>query len=134
MVVENDPDFKSMLESVYSRSEIFSLVASFDCIENFAQEAMHHRANAAWFPELLVLDVMSSRDLRMDSATFVCALRTAGIHFATLLISSMDFGALLRVLRKTHSRGWVSVQKSSKLSEAEIIESSIAVCAEMRNV
>jgi len=59
------------------------------------------------------------------------ALRAEGLKFATLFVSSMEFGALLRVLRKSHPHGWSSLQKTSRLSEQEVIEAALAACSEM---
>jgi hypothetical protein len=59
------------------------------------------------------------------------ALRAEGLQFATLLISSMEFGALLRVLRKSQAMGWAALQKTSRLTEQDIIESAKAVCSEL---
>jgi hypothetical protein len=45
----------------------------------------------------------------------------------------MEFGALLRVLRKSHPEGWAVLQKTSRLSEQNIIEAAIAVCNELKS-
>jgi hypothetical protein len=45
----------------------------------------------------------------------------------------MDFGALIRVLRKSHPIGWAALQKTSRLTEQDIIESALAVCSEMNS-
>jgi hypothetical protein len=63
----------------------------------------------------------------------VSALRFEGLSFATLFVSSMDFGALIRVLRKSHPIGWAALQKTSRLTEQDIIESALAVCREMNS-
>jgi hypothetical protein len=60
-------------------------------------------------------------------------LRAEGLNFATLFISSMDFGALLRVLRKSHPHGWSSLQKTSLLTEQNIIEAARDACSEMKS-
>jgi hypothetical protein len=74
---------------------------------------------------------MSSTDPRAESASFMSALRTEGLNFATLFVSSMEFGALLRVLRKSHPFGWSSLQKTSRLSEQDVIEAALASYSEM---
>jgi hypothetical protein len=84
-----------------------------------------------WIPELLVVDVMSSTNPRSESASFMSALRAEGLIFATLFVSSMEFGALLRVLRKSHPQGWAALHKNSRLTEHDVIEAAIAACSEM---
>jgi hypothetical protein len=81
----------------------------------------------------MVVDVMSSSDPRTESTSLMSALRSEGLNFATLFVSSMEFGALLRVLRKSHPEGWAVLQKTSRLSEQNIIEAAIAVCNELKS-
>jgi hypothetical protein len=45
----------------------------------------------------------------------------------------MDFGMLIRVLRRSHPLGWAGLQKTSRLTEQNIIESALAVCSEMNS-
>jgi len=131
MVIENDTDFLELLNGIFERSELFDLVDSFSSIEEFGVALLQHKPLASWIPELMVVDVMSSSDTRVEGASFMSALRAEGLSFATLLVSSMDFGALLRVLRKSHSHGWASLQKSSRLTEQDVIDAAIAARNEM---
>jgi hypothetical protein len=131
MVIENDDDFRELLNGIFERSELFDLVGSYGSIEEFGVALLQHKPLASWIPGLMVVDVMSSDDPRSESATFMSALRSEGLNFATLFVSSMEFGALIRVLRKSHPIGWATLQKNSRLTEQNIIESSIAVCSEM---
>lgn len=130
-IIENDPDFRELLNGIFERSEMFDLVGSYDSIEAFGAEMLKHKPFNSWFPQLMVVDVMSSSDPRVEGASFMSALRTEGLQFATLLISSMEFGALLRVLRKSQANGWAALQKTSRLTEQDIIESAKAVCNEL---
>jgi hypothetical protein len=131
MVIENDTDFLELLNGIFERSELFDLVGSFSSIEEFSVAVLQHKPLASWMPELMVVDVMSSGDPRSESASFMSALRAEGLSFATLFVSSMEFGALTRVLRKSHPIGWAALQKTSRLTEQNIIESAIAVCSEL---
>ena len=133
MVIENDSDFRALLDGIFERSELFNLVGSYNSIEEFGSEMLKNRPFNTWFPQLMVVDVMSSTDPRAESASFMSALRTEGLNFATLFVSSMEFGALLRVLRKSHPFGWSSLQKSSRLTEKEVIEAALASCSEMES-
>ena len=133
MVIENDPDFRELLNGVFERSELFDLVGSFNSVEAYGAEMLKNKPFNSWLPQLLVVDVMSSKDPRSESASFMSALRAEGLNFATLFVSSMEFGALLRVLRKSHPFGWSSLQKSSRLTEKEVIEAALASCSEMES-
>jgi hypothetical protein len=132
-VIENDADFRQLLNGIFERSELFKLVGSYESIEAFGADMLKNRPFDSWFPQLMVVDVMSSTDPGLEGASFMSALRAEGLQFATLLVSSMDFGALLRVLRKSHPFGWSSLQKSSRLTEKEVIEAALASCSEMES-
>ena len=133
MIIEDDPDFRELLESIFERSELFNLVGSFDSVEAYGAEMLKNKPYVSWLPQLLVVDVMSSKDPRQESASLISALRSEGLRFATLFVSSMDFGALLRVLRKSHPQGWSSLQKTSRLTEQDIVEAAVSAFNEMRS-
>ena len=133
MVIENDADFRALLVGIFERSELFDLVGSYDSIEGFGAALLQNKPFAEWIPELMVVDVMSSSDPRTESTSLMSALRSEGLNFATIFVSSMEFGALLRVLRKSHPEGWAVLQKTSRLSEQDIIEVAIAVCNELKS-
>lgn len=134
MIIENDDDFRALLNGVFERSDAFELLGSFGSIEEFGVALLQHKPIKSWVPELMVVDVMSSVDTRVEGASFMSALRAEGLTFATLLVSSMDFGALLRVLRKTHAHGWSALQKTSHLTEHNILDAAKAACAELKSV
>ena len=133
MVIENDADFRALLDGIFERSELFDLVGSYNSIEEFGSEMLRNKPFNTWFPQLMVVDVMSSTDPRLEGASFMSALRAEGLQFATLLVSSMEFGALLRVLRKSHPQGWAVLQKNSRLTEQNVIEAALDACGEMRS-
>ena len=132
MIIENDDDFRELLNGVFERSDLFNLVGSFASIEEFGVALLQHKPIASWMPELMVVDVMSSTDTRVEGASFMSALRAEGLTFATLLVSSMEFGALLRVLRRSHPHGWSALQKTSQLTESNILDAAAAACDELR--
>jgi len=132
MIIENDDDFRELLNGVFERSELFNLVGSFASIEEFGVALLQHKPIASWMPELMVVDVMSSTDTRVEGASFMSALRAEGLTFATLLVSSMEFGALLRVLRRSHPHGWSALQKTSHLTESNILDAAAAACDELK--
>jgi hypothetical protein len=117
MVIENDDDFRGLLNGVFERSEQFVLVKSFGSLEDFG-----------------VADVMSSVNPRVECTSYISALRDEGLVFASLFVSSMNFGALLRVLRKKHPKGWGVLQKNSKLSEKAILDAAFETYADLVSV
>jgi response regulator of citrate/malate metabolism len=131
IVIENDTDFRELLNDVFERSELFDLVGSFDSVEEFGAEILKYKPFDSWLPQLLVVDVMSSKDPRQESASFISALRAEGFNFATLFVSSMQCGSLLRVLRKSHPHGWSSLQKTSRLTEQDIVEAAVSALNEL---
>mgnify|MGYP003884758571 FL=1 len=133
MIIENDSDFRELLNGIFERSENFELVGSYVSIEEFAVALLQHKPETEWLPQLMVVDVLSSNDPRVEGASFMSALRAEGLNFATLLVSSMDFGALLRVLRKSHPNGWATLQKTSRLTEDQVIEAASTAVSEMLN-
>ena len=133
MVIENDGDFRELLNGIFERSELFELVGSYESLEEFGIALTQNRSNSAWIPQLMVVDVLSSSDPRVEGASLMSALRAEGLNFATLLVSSMDFGSLLRVLRKSHPKGWAALQKTSRLNEEQIIGAAKDVIGEMVN-
>ena len=134
MIIEDDRDFRELLEGIFERSELFDLVGSFNSVEAYGAEMLKNKPYVSWLPQLLVVDVMSSKDPRQESASFISALRSEGLRFATLFVSSMDFGALLRVLRKSHPHGWSSLQKTSRLTEQDIVEAAVSAFNELRSI
>jgi hypothetical protein len=77
---------------------------------------------------------MSSVDPRIECTSYISALRDEGLVFASLFVSSMNFGALLRVLRKKHPKGWGVLQKNSKLSEKAILDAAFETYADLVSV
>jgi len=130
-VIENDSDFRELLDGIFQRSEMFDLVGSYNSIEAFGADMLNNKPIEAWFSQLMVVDVMSSTDPRVEGASFMSALRAEGVQFATLLVSSMDFGSLLRVLRKSQAKGWAAIQKTSRLTEENVIEAALATYNEL---
>ena len=89
MVIENDDDFRALLNGIFERSELFNLVGSYNSIEEFGSEMLKNRPFNTWFPQLMVVDVMSSTDPGLEGASLMSALRAEGLQFATLLVSSI---------------------------------------------
>lgn len=124
MIIENDDDFRDLLNDIFELSEQFALRGSFSSIEEFCNLLLQQGLPENWIPQLLVADVLASVNPRIESASFLAALRDEGLNFAALFISSADFGSMLRVLRKKHPHGWGFVLKNSRLTERAILEAA----------
>ena len=134
MVIENDDDFRSLLSGIFARSEKFALVNSFSSIDDFADAMRQQNTPQSWLPQLLVADIMSGKDPRIECTGLILALRNEGLNFATLFITSMNFGSLIRILQKSHPKGWAILQKNSKLTESAILETAVLASSEMSEV
>lgn len=132
MVVENDTYYLELLESILKSSDAISSVISFTSIESFAREKNKQNDVVAWLPDVLVMDVMSSADIRFDGASYANAIRSDGARCAIVLISSMDTTNAIKVFRQTNPSGWRGLQKTSRLSSAEIIAAVIDADHEMK--
>ena len=136
MVVDDDPDFRSVLTEVFSVHNGFKVVKTFNSLEEFANSVPQNKDDAqAYLPNLLVLDVMASNTRsvvkshlsHLDGATVATMLRNAGLKFAVLLVSSMKshhfdlFG---------HRKNWEFLQKTSRLSPAQIVQHAHMALAE----
>lgn len=132
MVVENDVHFRELLESVLNSSDAISSVMLFDSVESFLREKNKQNDIVSWLPDVLVMDVMSSADIRFDGASYANALRSDGARCAVVLISSLDVSKVIKVFSQTNPGGWRALQKTSRLSSAEIIAAVIDAAEEMK--
>lgn len=132
MVVENDAYFRELLESVFKSSDAISSVMLFDSIESFAKEKNKQNDVVGWLPDVLVMDVMSSTDIRFDGASYANALRRDGARCAVVVISSIDASKVIKVFNEGSPGGWRALQKTSRLTSAEIIAAVIDAAQEMK--
>ena len=132
MFVEDDPHFAELLSAVFNSSEQIDLRASFKSIEDFVRTQASEAQLANWYPDVLVMDVMSGNDIRFDGATYANSLRTSGVRVGVVLVSSMVLGKILDVFRKTNPGGWRALQKTSRLKSEEIISAVLEAADEMR--
>jgi CheY-like chemotaxis protein len=133
MVVENDAHFRELLESVLKSSDAISSVMLFDSVESFAREKNKQNDVESWLPDILIMDVMSSADVRFDGASYANALRSDGARCAVVIISSIDVSKVIEVFNKNNPGGWRALQKTSRLSSEEIISAVIGAAQEMRS-
>jgi len=51
MVIENDTDFRELLNGVFERSELFDLVGSFNSVEAYGAEMLKNKPYVSWLPQ-----------------------------------------------------------------------------------
>jgi DNA-binding NarL/FixJ family response regulator len=124
MVIDDDPDFQTVLTEVFVIADGFEVVKSFNTLEQFTESIPeNHDAAQQYLADLVVIDVMSSGKTPgsanyVDGATVATFLRQAGLNFAVLLVSSMK-SHYFEVYG--HRKNWEFVRKSSRLSPEEIL-------------
>lgn len=134
MFVEDDIHFAELLLSMFQNSDRVDFRGNFESIEDFTQAQKMESSKGNWFPEVLVMDVMSSKDIRFDGATFVNALRSSGVRIGVVLVSSMPLGKIVEVFDKTNPGGWRALQKTSRLSSEEILDAVLGAAKDMRTL
>jgi DNA-binding response OmpR family regulator len=132
MFVEDDPHFAELLSAVFQTSEQIDLRASFKSIEDFVRAQASEAQSGNWYPDVLVMDVMSGADIRFDGATYANSLRSSGVRVGVVLVSSMVLGKIVEVFRNTNPGGWRTLQKTSRLKSEEIISAVLEAEDEMR--
>ena len=132
MFVEDDPHFAELLSVVFQNSDQIDLRASFGSVEDFVRAQASETQLGDWYPDVLVMDVMSGNDIRFDGATYANSLRSSGVRVGVVLVSSMVLGKILDVFRKTNPGGWRALQKTSRLKSEEIISAVLEAADEMR--
>ena len=133
MVVEDDIHYRELLKSILESSDEISSVVLFDSVESFAKEKNKQNDVVDWMPNVLIMDVMSSADIRFDGASYANALRSVGARCAVVLISSIDVSKVIQVFNENNPGGWRALQKTSRLGSAEIITAVIDAAREMKN-
>lgn len=128
-VVEDDPQFAELLTDVLKGSKEIHLDGVYESLEDFVNSRSLSEVN--WLPDVLVIDVLSSKDTRFDGATFANALRTSGNKVGVVLMSSMPLDRVIKSFRKVNPLGWRWIQKSSRLLPEQILNAIFAAADEM---
>lgn len=128
-VVEDDPQFAELLADVLRSSKEIRLEGIYECLEDFVNSRSLSEVN--WLPDVLVIDVLSSKDIRFDGASFANALRTSGNKVGVVLMSSMPLDRVIKSFRTATPLGWRGLQKSSRLSPEQILNAVFEVADEM---
>lgn len=131
-VVEDDPQFAELLADVLKGSKEIHLDSVYESLEDFVNSQSLSEGN--WLPDVLVIDVLSSKDSRFDGASFANALRTSGNKVGVVLMSSMPLDRVVKSFRKVNPLGWRGLQKSSRLLPEQILNAIFEAADEMAGV
>ena len=140
-ILEDDPYFMDLLVEVFEKSGKFEVQAKFSNIEELVKEIplfmsrMHSHPEE--YPDLLCLDILAvpASDFGTDAingANVSLYIKKAGINIAVLLISSIKSENLQLLLGQNFS-GYMFLQKTSRITDSEIIEMALKSIESMRS-
>ena len=140
VILEDDPYFMDLLVDVFDKSGKFSVIAKFTNIEELVKAApnfmLRFENHQEEFPDLLCLDILTgpASDFGSDAlngASVSLYLKKMGIKIAVLLISSIK-SENLQELIGTKFPGYMFLQKTSRITDSEIIEMALKSIESMR--
>lgn len=141
-ILEDDPYFMDLLVDVFEKSGKFTVLATFSNIEemvkaipNFMSRFLSHPEE---FPDLLCLDILAgpSSEFGLDAlngASFSLYVKKANLKMAVLLISSVNSAHLTAILSQKFP-GFLYLQKTSKITDEEIIGTALQAVNSMREI
>lgn len=132
--IEDDPDFNLLLGAVFSGSELFDLKGLFNSLEAFIDESSEQSNQAAWLPDVLVVDVMCGKNTRFTGAGLANELRSNGAKCAIVLVSAMNLDTVIKSLNAYNPRGWRALLKTSRLTSDDILNAALEAAAEMKSI
>jgi CheY-like chemotaxis protein len=139
-ILEDDPYFMALLADVFEKSGKFTVMAKFTKIEELVKASPNFLArfesHPEEFPDLLCLDILAgpATDLgthALNGANVSLYLKKAGINIAVLLISSIK-SENLQELIGTKFPGYMFLQKTSRITDSEIIDMALKSIESMR--
>ena len=141
VILEDDPYFLDLLVDVFEKSENFTVMAKFTNIEDLVKASPNYVARSKSHPEelpdLLCLDILAgpASDLgthALNGANVSLYIKKAGINIAVLLISSIK-SENLQQLVGTKFPGYMFLQKTSRITDSEIIDMALKSIESMRS-
>jgi len=141
-ILEDDPYFMDLLVDVFEKSGKFEVQAKFSNIEEMTKAipAFMSRleSHPEEFPDLLCLDILAgpSTDFGLDAlngGSLALYLKKAEIKIAVLLISSINSAHLTALLTQKFP-GFLHLQKTSKITDDEIIETALQAVMSMGEI
>ena len=140
VILEDDPYFLELLVDVFEKSENFTVMAKFTNIEDLVKASPNYVARSKSHPEelpdLLCLDILTgpATDLgthSLNGANVSLYIKKAGINIAVLLISSIK-SENLQQLVGTQFSGYKFLQKTSRITDSEIIDMALKSIESLR--
>ena len=141
LILEDDPFFMDLLVGVFEKSEKFTVMAKFTNIEDLVKASPNYvaryKSNPEELPDLLCLDIIAgpTTDLgthALNGANVSLYIKKAGIKIAVLLISSIK-SENLQQLVGTKFPGYMFLQKTSRITDSEIIDMALKSIESMRS-
>ena len=141
VILEDDPYFLDLLIDVFEKSEKFTVMAKYTNIEDLVKASPNYVARSQSHPEelpdLLCLDILAgaASDFGTDAlngANVSLYIKKAGIKIAVLLISSIK-SENLQALVGTKFPGYKFLQKTSRITDSEIIDMALKSIESMRS-
>ena len=127
IIVDDDQAFAEFLREIFEESGMWNVTGIFHDLTDFFSTIPPDLVLAQQLlPDLLVLDVLSSRTVLTDivpttGLQIALILRNFNLTFGTLFISSMRSESLLPMVRAQHPQGWAYLTKSPSLTPKEIL-------------
>lgn len=141
-ILEDDPYFMDLLVDVFEKSGKFEVQAKFSNIEEMTKAIpvfmSRLGSHPEEFPDLLCLDILAghSSDFGLDAlngGSLALYLKKAEIKIAVLLISSINSAHLTALLTQKFP-GFLHLQKTSKITDDEIIDTALQAVMSMGEI
>ena len=141
-ILEDDPYFMDLLVDVFEKSGKFEVQAKFSNIEELAKEIpsfmSRRHSHPEEYPDLLCMDILAGPSTghgldALNGASLSVYLKKANIKMAVLLISSIN-SANLQSLFTENFPGFLYLQKTSKITDQEILNAALQAVMSMREI
>ena len=140
VILEDDPYFMDLLVDIFEKSGKFTVMAKFTNIEELVKLAPNFvarsKSHPEEFPDLLCLDILAGPASNfgtdaLNGASVSLYFKKAGLNIGILLISSIN-SENLRSLLSDNFPGYMFLQKTSKITDREIIDKALETINSMR--
>jgi DNA-binding NarL/FixJ family response regulator len=127
VIVDDDPDFIEVIKVILESEGSWEVVSTFNSLESFVSWCgAHHHDPQSNCPDILIIDVFASNAANSEAFPLTgfhvaLALRDLGLHFGTVIASSMSSPSLISLAQARHPDGWSYLTKSSDLVTHDIL-------------
>jgi CheY-like chemotaxis protein len=129
-VVIVDPEFIEVVKAILESEGSWEVVRTFNALESFLSWCgAHHHDQQSICPDILIIDVFASNAASSEAFPLTgfhvaLALRDLGLHFGTVIASSMSSPSLIALAQARHAGGWSYLTKSSDLETHDILNAA----------